>query len=285
MKNIKFTKVQGLGNDFLIIPVDDVSNLNSPGDLAIKMCERNYGAGADGIIFVAPSQNPNADFTSRIFNADGSEPEISGNGTRCVAAYLYHQNRWAESEVKINTVAGIKTGRLVSRDELQYEFEFDMGAPKLTSAEIPIILDSPLSQVVNHPLKMGGDIQRITCVSMGNPHCTTFWSSFDDVNIDELGPLLEHHPAFPMRTNVEFVRIISRNEIEVRFWERGVGRTLSSGTGSSGASIAAMLNGFVDRNISVKTQGGTLKVHWRDDNLVMLTGSAAAIYEGIWLAK
>lgn len=285
LKNIRFIKVQGLGNDFLIIPVDDVDTLDSPGDLAIKMCERNYGAGADGIVFVAQSQNNDAHFNSRIFNSDGSEPEISGNGTRCVAAFLYHQGLWAEPEIKISTVAGIKIGHFVSQNGLLYEFEFDMGQPKLASPDIPITLDSPLSQVVNYALKMGGDFQKITCVSMGNPHCTTFWSSLEDVNIDELGPLLEHHPAFPMRTNVEFVRVLSRDEIEVRFWERGVGRTLSSGTGSSGASVAAMLNGFVNRKISVHTQGGILKVHWGDDNVVMLTGSASIIYEGIWLDR
>ena len=283
MNRVQFTKVQGLGNDFLIVPVADINQVDAPGDLAKKLCQRNYGAGADGIVFVAPAKNRDADFASRIFNADGSEPEISGNGTRCAAAYLYFKEMWKEKGIRIATVAGIKYGSLVSRKGTHFEFEFDMGEPKLKSSEIPILLDQSLAQVVNHPLKMGGDIQTITCVSMGNPHCTTFWRTLDGVDIDELGSLLEHHPAFPMRTNVEFVRIISPTEIEVLFWERGVGRTLSSGTGSCGASVAAMLNGFTERQVTVRTLGGTLKVHWRNDNVIMLTGSAEVIYEGQWL--
>jgi diaminopimelate epimerase len=283
LKNFPFTKLQGLGNDFLIIQVEDINHLPSPDRLAKKMCERNYGAGADGIVFVAPSAQPDAPFASRIFNADGSEAEISGNGTRCLAAFLYYKGLWGAPEINIATEAGIKQGRLDVRDGLRFDFEFAMGNPRLASDDIPIILDSPLPEVINYPLMMGGETQRITCVSMGNPHCTTFWASLDKVNIDELGALLEHHPAFPERTNVEFVRVISTDEIEVLFWERGVGRTLSSGTGSSGASIAAMLNGLTKRMVTVKTLGGTLKVCWRDDNVVLLTGSAEVVYEGTWL--
>ena len=277
VKNIPFTKLQGLGNDFLIIEVEDINKLPEPAKLAQQMCQRNYGAGADGIVFVAPSTPSVAPFTSRIFNADGSEAEISGNGTRCLAAYLYYKARWTANEINIATLAGIKCGRLVKRDGRQFEFEFAMGEPRFASSEIPVILDTPLPQVINYPLMMGGEPQGITCVSMGNPHCTTFWPSFDKIDIDELGSLLEHHPAFPERTNVEFVRVISTEEIEVLFWERGVGRTLSSGTGSSGASIAAMMNGFTNRSVKVNTLGGDLRVNWREDNVVMLTGSAEVI--------
>ncbi len=283
MKNLPFTKLQGLGNDFLIIQVEDINHLPSPDTLAKKMCERNYGAGADGIVFVAISTHSDVPFASRIFNADGSEAEISGNGTRCLAAYLYYKALWAADEINIATAAGVKHGRLVAREDPRFDFEFAMGEPRLASADIPINLESPIAQVVNYPLMMGGETQRITCVSMGNPHCTTFWTSLEKINIDELGSLLEHHPSFPERTNVEFVRVINTDEIEVLFWERGVGRTLSSGTGSSGASIAAMLNGFTNRSVTVKTLGGILKVCWRDDNVVMLTGSAEVVYEGIWL--
>ncbi len=285
MNRVQFTKVQGLGNDFLIIEVADINQLDTPGELAERFCQRNYGAGADGIVFVARSTDGRADFASRIFNADGSEPEISGNGTRCAVAFLYFRERWHEKAIRISTVAGIKYGSLVSREGTHFEFEFAMGEPKLRSSDIPLVLDPPLPEVINFSLKMGGDIQNITCVSMGNPHCTTFWHSLDGVDIDELGSLLEYHPAFPMRTNVEFAHIISRDEIEVLFWERGVGRTLSSGTGSCGASVAAMLNGFTERQITVHTAGGKLRVHWRDDNIVLLTGSAEVIYEGLWLQE
>jgi diaminopimelate epimerase len=282
---MKFTKLQGLGNDFLIIPVDEVNQLEKPDELAQKMCQRNYGAGADGIVFVAPIQGEDADFASRIFNADGSEAEISGNGTRCVAAYLAYTGLCREPEVRILTVAGVKTGRFVSRQGLHFDFEFDMGRPKLSSEEIPMALDNPLDRVVRFPLVMGGDLQEITCTSMGNPHCSLFVPSLEGVRIDELGPLLEDHPAFPKRTNVEFVHVISREEIEVLFWERGVGRTLSSGTGSCGASIASMLNGYTDRRVRVNTRGGILQVVWQDDDSVKLTGSAEVIYDGIWVRQ
>jgi diaminopimelate epimerase len=282
---MKFTKLQALGNDFLIIPVDDVKQLETPEELAQKMCQRNYGAGADGIVFVAPIHREDADFASRIFNADGSEAEISGNGTRCVAAFLAYTGLCRQPEVRIWTVAGVKTGRFVARQGLLFDFEFDMGKPKLSSPEIPIALDHPLDRVVRFPLLMGGDVQEITCTSMGNPHCSLFVSSLEGIRIDELGPLLENHPAFPMRTNVEFVHVISRAEIEVLFWERGVGRTLSSGTGSCGASIASMLNGYTDRKVRVNTLGGVLQVVWQDDDSVKLTGSAEVIYDGVWVKQ
>jgi diaminopimelate epimerase len=282
---LRFTKVQGLGNDFLIIPADDVESLKGAPALARSMCERNYGAGADGIVFVAPPVKPGAAFASRIFNADGSEAEISGNGTRCAAAYLYHTKRWSEPEIRIETVAGTKTGRLVKRSGSRFDFEFDMGAPRLSSVDLPMILDYPLPKVVGYDLMLGGEIFEVTCVSMGNPHCTIFIKDFESVNIEEIGPLIEDHPAFPNRTNVEFARVNSRHEIEVMFWERGVGRTLSSGTGSCGAAVAAMLNGFTARTINVITGGGTLRITWGEDNRVALTGSAEVIYEGLWLRE
>jgi diaminopimelate epimerase len=285
LSEIQFTKLQALGNDFLIIPVADVSQLDLPDRLAQAMCERNYGAGADGIIFVAPLQRGPADFASRIFNSDGSEAEISGNGTRCVAAYFYYKGIWDDSEIAIRTEAGIKVGRIISRQGLGFSFEFDMGTPRLSSDEIPIILPQNLDRVVSYPLFMGGEFQTITCVSMGNPHCSVFLPTLSDVNLAEIGPLLEDHPAFPTRTNVEFVHVISREEIEVLFWERGVGRTLSSGTGTCGASVASMLNNYTDRNICVNTPGGILHVRWDDDNQVKLTGTAEVIYEGVWLRK
>jgi len=281
----RFTKVQGLGNDFLIIPVDTVDSLSGAPALARAMCERNYGAGADGIVFVAPPVKSDGNFSSRIFNADGSEAEISGNGTRCAAAYLYHTKQWSEPEIRIETAAGIKAGRLVSRSGARFDFEFDMGEPRLSSLDLPMSLDHPLPKVVGYDLILGGEIFEVTCVSMGNPHCTLFINDFESINIEEIGPLIEDHPIFPNRTNVEFARVNSRHEIEVMFWERGVGRTLSSGTGSCGAAVAAMLNGFTARAIDVITGGGALRIHWQDDNRVALTGSAEVIYEGLWLRE
>ena len=283
MNNLIFTKLQGQGNDFLIIAVDDVWGLDFAQKLAREICRRNYGAGADGIVFIARSDKPGIDFDSRIINADGSEAEVSGNGTRCAAAYVYHQGLIEKPEVYINTIAGIKHGRLVKHEVNHYEFEFEMGTPILSSAGIPILTEQPLDMVVGYHLKLGGDIFEVTCTSMGNPHCSIFLPQLEENMINEIGPLIEHHPAFPNRTNVEFVRVISRDEIEVRFWERGVGRTNSSGTGSCGAAVASVLNGYTGRNVRINTLGGILRVNWRDDNTVLLTGAAEVIYEGRWL--
>ncbi len=283
MSEIRFTKLQGLGNDFLIIEVDDVRKLDNPSKTARLMCERNYGAGADGIVYVARDRGGAADFESRIFNADGSEAEISGNGTRCVAGYLYNRNLWREPEVRIRTAAGVKRGRRVSNEGTRFDFEFEMGKPLLASEEIPVLFDTPLPQVVGSHLKLGGELIEVTCVSMGNPHCTLFFDDLDSVNIDEMGPLIEDHPAFPNRTNVEFAQVLSPDQIRVSFWERGVGRTLSSGTGSCAAAVAAALNGFTGRSVRVHTGGGVLGVDWGEDNTVKLTGSAEVVYEGRWL--
>src|SRR5262249_5253046 len=254
--------------------------------LAKAMCDRKYGAGADGIVFFSTAGGELAPrFASRIFNADGSEAEISGNGTRCLAAYLHFAGVFAGTEVEIATAAGLKRGKLLSHEGRLYEFEFEMGEPRLAPSEIPIALDPHFERVVAYPLKAGGQEIKVTCVSMGNPHCTLFLDKAQDLDLRETGSLLENHPLFPNRTNVEFARIISEEEIEVAFWERGVGLTLSSGTGSSAAAVAAALNGFTGRNVLVQTAGGRLRVNWRDDNIVTLTGWAGVIYEGQWLQE
>lgn len=280
---MQFTKLQAVGNDFLIVQVEDALSLRSPDETARSMCHRNYGAGADGVIFVARSEDDDADFVSRIFNADGSEAEISGNGTRCVAAYLYNSKLWTEAEVRIATAAGVKRGRLVARDHLKFDFEFDMGEPQFSSLSLPMALDEAIDSVVSYPLNLGGEIIEVTCLSMGNPHCTLFVNDLDAIHLEEIGPLIEDHPVFPNRTNVEFARVVARDEIEVLFWERGVGRTMSSGTGSCAAAVAAALNGLTARSVRVLTAGGALRVDWRDDNSVALTGWAEVVYEGCWL--
>jgi diaminopimelate epimerase len=280
---LDFAKVQAVGNDFLIVSVDDIEKLPDAAALATAICDRKLGAGADGVVFVAKSSAPTADFESRIFNADGGEAEVSGNGTRCLAAYLYYQGLRSEPEITILTRAGVKRGRLVSRIGTRYEFDFDMGRPVLASNQIPIAIDPPQDKVVGRPLMLGSDLYKITCTSMGNPHCTIFVDDLDTTDIDGIGGVIERHPLFPNRTNVEFVRVLSTSEIEVRFWERGVGRTLSSGTGSCAASVASALNGFTSRNITVSTLGGLLKVDWLNDDSVTLTGSADIVYQGRWL--
>ena len=283
MSNIKFTKSQGMGNDFLIVEVEDVEGLQTPSELAREMCQRNYGAGADGMVFVNRAGREDADFASRIFNADGSEAGVSGNGTRCAAAYLYHAALWSAPEIRIATAAGVKHGRMVSRAGNRFEFEFDMGKPSLSSESVPMNISPPLERVVRYPLHIGGDVVEVTCLSMGNPQCVIFVDELDRVNLVEIGPLIEHHPVFPDRANVEFARVISRDEIEIRIWERGAGHTLSSGTGSCASAVAAALDGLTDRQVRVRTEGGELRVDWREDDRVMLTASAEVIYEGRWL--
>ena len=283
MNDIRFTKVQGMGNDFLIILVEDVATLRTASELAREMCQRNYGAGADGIVFVTRARHRDADFASRIFNADGSEAGVSGNGTRCAAAYFYHAGLWNDTHIRIATAAGIKQGRLVTREVERFEFEFDMGEPILASDAVPMSIAPPIQHVVRYPLHLGGDVLEVTCLSMGNPQCIIFVTDLNAVNLTELGPLIEDHPLFPDRANVEFARVISRGEIEIRIWERGAGHTLSSGTGSCASAVAAVLNGLTDRSVRVRTEGGMLRVDWRDDDRVMLTASAEVVYEGRWL--
>jgi diaminopimelate epimerase len=284
MTELIFTKLQGMGNDFLVVETGAVLRLEAPGELAIAMCNRNYGAGADGLIFVSRESDPQSDFQSRIFNSDGSEAGISGNGTRCVAAYVYAKGLWSAPEVRISTAAGVKTGKLVRQDGLSFDFEFDMGVPRLASADIPMALEWPADRVVRYPLHLGGEMIEVTCLSMGNPQCVIFVPDLDRVNLAELGPLLEHHPVFPDRANIEFARVMSRDEIEIRIWERGAGHTLSSGTGSCAAAVASVLNGHTSRNLRVVTEGGPLHFAWREDDRVFLTGAAEVIYDGTWLS-
>jgi len=285
VSDIRFTKAQGMGNDFLIIEVEDVATLRTASELAREMCQRNYGAGADGIVLVTRARHEDADFASRIFNADGSEAGVSGNGTRCLAAYLYHAGLWSKPQVRIATAAGVKQGRLVAREGARFEFEFDMGRPNLSSEAVPMSITPPIEHVVRYPLHLGGDVLEVTCLSMGNPQCIIFVTDLNAVNLEEIGPLIEDHPIFPDRANVEFARVITRDEIEIRIWERGAGHTLSSGTGSCASAVAAALNGLTDRSVRVRTEGGVLRVDWRDDDRVMLTASAEVVYEGRWLLE
>src|SRR5215208_2974296 len=179
-----------MGNDFLVVEVEDISALRTARELAQQMCHRNYGAGADGLVFVTPARHDDADFASRIFNSDGSEAGVSGNGTRCVAAYLYHKRLCSKPEVRIATAAGVKHGRLVAREGTHYDFEFDMGAPVFSSEDVPMTLDHPLAQVVRYPLHLGGDMLEVTCMSMGNPQTVIFVPELEAVNLPEIGPLI-----------------------------------------------------------------------------------------------
>jgi diaminopimelate epimerase len=278
-----FYKFQAVGNDFLIVERDQLGATDDIGSLVRRMCHRHLGVGADGLMIVAPAHDHHeADFQMRLFNADGGEAEISGNGLRCVAAYLCLVRAWPSPELRIHTVVGVKKHHLLGRQGKRFQFQAEIGMPRLGSADIPMTLDRELPRVVACPLDVGDQVVAITACSLGNPHAVLFYHDFNEVDVHQLGPRVERHPIFPRRTNVEFVRVIDRSRIELRIWERGVGVTLSSGTGSSAAVVASVLNGYTDRTVTVITPIGELLVVWRDDDVITVTGWAEAVFKGEW---
>jgi diaminopimelate epimerase len=281
---MRFYKFQALGNDFLIVRESALRAVTDDfEDFSKKICDRHFGAGADGVeLLLDHPRVAGADFEVRLFNADGGETPISGNGTRCVAAYLYLIEKWVRPEVRIATGAGVKILRPVDRGESGMVFEAEMGAPRFASEEIPVVTPARLDRVIRHGLEVDGQRVEFTATSMGNPHCSVFVDDFKSIDWRLLGSKIENHAAFPDRTNVEFVRVINRDEIEVRFWERGVGETLASGTGACGAALAAMINELTERKVKVTTAAGELLVEWRDDGLILQTGEARVVYLGEW---
>lgn len=282
---MQFHKYQALGNDFIVIRESELKTVTANyGEFAKRICDRHLGAGADGMEVVLDRKKVDeADYEIRLYNADGGETPISGNGTRCVAAYLYVAERWLKPKVRIATAAGVKTITLIDREGGYCEFRMEMGTPKFASHEIPLNFDPPLAQVIRQKLHIDGQEIEFTATSLGNPHCSIFVDDFDALDWRRLGAAIETHAAFPERANVEFVRVLNRDEIEVRFWERGVGETLASGTGACGAALASMLNGLVERKVKVKTVNGNLDVEWRSDDVVTQIGEARAVYSGEWI--
>ncbi len=277
---MKFVKLHGLGNDFLIADASEIENGGLLSRLAGRICDRHSGVGADGIIFYEPlTDRAEADFSARIFNADGSEAEMSGNGVRCLGAYLWHSGRCSGSEARIRTVAGIKRLDLQKREEGVYVFRSSMGQPIIDPALIPARVEAP-GPVLRYPLHIESETVAVTLCSMGNPHCSTFWPNLDHAPVARLGPLIEHHACFPNRTNVEFIQVVDRHHLRVFFWERGVGRTMASGTGSSAAAVAGILNGFAESPVTVLTELGALLVEWAAGTELFLTGPAEFICSG-----
>lgn len=292
MFRIPFIKAQGAGNDFLILETSPEVSLPSP-EWRRRICDRHYGVGADGILVLTlPSAVSGADADLRIFNSDGGEVEISGNGTRCAAAYLVETGRFGPRLV-IRTGAGSKRLKLVSRRENQFVFEMAMGAPKFSAQLIPFQPPLPAlgansktslpEPIVGFQLPLSSGPRPVTVSSIGNPHCSIAVDHFD-WDWKALGAEIESHPYFPKRTNVEFYRPLSAHEIEVRFWERGVGLTLSSGTGSSAAAVAAILNKKAESPVTVKTLAGNLAVRWEKQG-VILRGPADIICQGEFFGR
>jgi diaminopimelate epimerase len=281
---MRFIKFQGFGNDYIIFEAETLEGAESLNNLSRAICDRHYGAGADGIVVVSPAEDAGAaDFKARIFNADGSEAGLSGNGTRCAVAFLYHQGLWEKEALRLATRSGVKLYRL--REEISrghYWFESELGRPLFDSASIPMLTGEPRERVVDYPLRIEDETLSVTALQMGNPNCAIFVEDFELLDWRRVGRVLETHAQFPERTNVEFVRVLDRDNIELRIWERGVGETKSSGTCSCAAMVASCIKGLTERRVTVWMEGGQAEIHWRDDDEVVLTGRADIVYSGDW---
>ncbi len=273
---MKFTKMQGAGNDYVYVNCFE-ETVENPVDMAIRVSNRNFGIGSDGLILIMPSKV--ADVRMRMFNADGSESEMCGNGIRCVAKYAYDHGIVSKQEITAETGAGILTLQLFTNSDKVEKVRVNMGTPRLSRAEIPMNGEGSL-QVVNEPLNILHSTFNITCVSMGNPHCVIFVDDVAGFPVEKYGPLIENHELFPRRTNVEFVQVISRSEVRQRTWERGAGETLACGTGASAVAVAGVLNGLTGRKILNHLSGGDLELEWQENGPVFMTGPAVEVFTG-----
>jgi diaminopimelate epimerase len=276
---IPFAKFHGLGNDFLVVQGRGLPRA-LPG-FTRSILSRNTGVGADGLVVVLPPRSKKHDARVRFFNADGSEAEMSGNGIRCAGAFLVGRKR----ALRIETRAGVKSLETVQAEEGKWTFRVGMGAPILEPAKIPFKAADVSAPVLGFPLRTHGGVWPVTVTSMGNPHGTVFVADYARIDWASLGRTIETHKLFPNRTNVEFVKLISKNEIEVRFWERGVGHTMSSGTGSCAAAVASILHGFTGREVRVRTEAGLLEVAWPEKGEISLTGPVELVGQGTYFYR
>jgi diaminopimelate epimerase len=271
--------MQGLGNDFIILDAINqrLENLDF-AKLSQDLCDRNFGVGADGLILVLTSEQ--CDFKMRIFNADGSEPEMCGNGIRCFSRFVYEQKLTEKDVFSVETLAGTIVPALIIQDGEVNAVEVDMGKPVLAPTEIPVKNFSG-KNVIAQPLEIAGQTFTFTAVSMGNPHAIFLVDDLKRLDIDKFGPLLENHPYFPNRTNVEFVQILSRNEAILIVWERGAGKTLACGTGACASVVAGILNQQLDRKVVMHLPGGDLSIEWqKSDDHVIMNGAAETVFKG-----
>jgi diaminopimelate epimerase len=280
--NIEFTKYHGLGNDFILIDNRHQLEPIITPQQAILMCDRHFGIGADGVIF-ALSGTDDTDYTMRIFNSDGSEPEMCGNGIRCLARFLaqLEGEEVIGKEYRIHTLAGVITPKI----EAQGQVTVDMGMPQLLASQIPTTLTQGETKVINEPLEVAGKTWNVTCVSMGNPHCLTFVDQVAEIPLERIGSLFEHHPVFPQRTNTEFIEVVSRDYLKMRVWERGAGITLACGTGACASVVAGVLNDQCDRRCTVELPGGCLTIYWSEiDQRIYMTGPAKKVFTGTFFS-
>ena len=273
-----FTKMHGAGNDYVYVDCTK-EELDNPSEVAIKVSDRHTGIGSDGLILIKSSDK--ADFFMEMYNADGSQGKMCGNGIRCVGKYVYDNGLTDKTTVNIDTLAGIKILELnIGTDGKVATAKVNMGCPVLEAAEIPVVASQ--SPVVDTPITVDGREYRMTCVSMGNPHAIVYVDEMiDDETMAKIGPLFEHHECFPRRVNTEFVKVLDRERVQMRVWERGTGETLACGTGACAVTVASILNGLTEDGITVELLGGNLEIFWdRKENVVYMTGPATTVFEG-----
>ena len=276
---MKFTKMQGLGNDYVYVNCFS-EKVPDPSELAVRISDRHFGVGSDGLILICPSDK--ADFEMVMYNADGSRGEMCGNGIRCVAKYVYDYGLTDKTSISVETLGGIKYLDLTVEDGKVKLVKVDMGRPILTPSEIPVEADG--EQAVDESIETDGKEYRMTCVSMGNPHAVIFVEEdVKDIPLEMIGPKFENHKRFPNRINTEFARVLDSKTVEMRVWERGSGETLACGTGACAVAVSCILNGMTEDNVTVKLLGGDLQIEWdREKDTVYMTGPAEVVFDGVW---
>lgn len=273
---IKFTKMQGLGNDYIYVNCMNDCPDDLPG-LSKKLSDRHFGIGSDGLVLIMPSKA--ADFRMRMFNSDGSEAEMCGNASRCVGKYVYDNRLTDKTTVTLETLAGIKVLELTVRNGKVASARVDMGAPVLNPADIPVRSTKDL--FISEPVKIKDRTFHVTCVSMGNPHAVSYVDNVAGFPLEVYGPAMETNELYPRKINSEFVEVLDRKTLKMRVWERGAGETLACGTGACAVAVATVLNGLCERTVTVRLLGGDLVIEWNpDDNHVYMTGPAVTVFEG-----
>ncbi len=281
---MKITKLHSLGNDFIIIDEKETPGIKEKEVLARQICKRHTGVGADGLLVINIKDKTKGMVDFRIFNADGTEPAVSGNGLRCAAAYLYHQKKIDPKRILFNTTVGSRECEFINSKNNWFQIKIEMGSPLFSSDDIPFNDSSHHDKIIDYPLSIQNKVYPVTLLSLGNPHCALFFERFPSrIEWHQLAYEIEFHPFFPKKINIEFIRVINRNEIEVLFWERGVGETLSSGSGSCAAAMAAILKDLTEQTVNVKTSMGTTTVEW-DQKKVYQTGPAQVVFQGDFLS-
>jgi diaminopimelate epimerase len=273
---MKFTKMQGCGNDYVYVD-GFKEKVEDPSAVARRISDRHFGIGSDGLVMILPSEI--CDFRMRMFNADGSESEMCGNASRCVARYVYEEGLTASKTIMLETLAGVKEIKLNFCGDIIENIRVDMGEPVLSPEKIPVNL--PGAQIVNYPISILENKYTFTAVSMGNPHAVFFIEDVDHFPLEMVGPMIEKHIFFPNRTNVEFVEVIDKKHLKMRVWERGAGETLACGTGACATLVASVINGLSDRQATLQLKGGQLEIEWNAMNQhVYMTGDAVRVFEG-----